>query len=251
MSRRCEPLRVEDVTRLPGQCSGCLHWEHAVDPAGLPGLPSAAADSQRYKTRWWSAALSRGQVAGVVVRADTAEGAGTEGHDQAIIGYATYRVPERSQGDALTILGLHVALQFRAAGVGRQLVLAVARQALLRPRIRAVEATAGLPFSMPGQWRPGCVAPLDFWLGCGFTVVQPHPLTPRVRLDARVLATWRTGLSAAAGTAWDRVRGTVAPQPVPGQARSGAQALRKSLSSASRADLGRAPTMDFTTSPPW
>lgn len=263
MSRRCEPLRAEDVARLPGQCSGCLHWEQAVDSTSLPDLASPAVDIRRHKTRWWTEALASGRVAGVVLREDGTGSEQPQGDRPAIIGYATYRIPARSQGDALTILGLHVALERRADGIGRSLVLAVARQALLRPRVRAVEATAGLPFSMPGRWRPRCVAPLDFWLGCGFTVVQPHPLTPRVRLDARVLATWRTGLSAAAETAWERVRGTVSPQPVPGQALSRDQALRrdqavgrdqslrKGLSSASRADLGRAPTMDFTTSPPW
>ena len=249
MGRRCEPLRAEDVARLPGQCAGCLHWERAVDPAGLPDLTSVG-DSRQHKTRWWTEALASGRVAGVVLRTDgTASELPLGG--SAIIGYATYRIPERSQGDALSILGLHVAMERRATGIGRQLVLAVARQALLRPRVRAVEATAGLPFSMPGHWRPRCVAPLDFWLGCGFTIVQAHPLTPRVRLDARMLATWRTGLSATAGSAWKRVWGTVSPQPVPGQALGRDQALRKSLSSASSADLGRAPTMDFTTSPPW
>ena len=66
-----------------------------------------------------------------------------------------------------------------------------------------------------------CVVPLDFWLACGFTIVREHPVNPRVRLDARGLAAWRSEVEEAVELAWDRVRGAVRPDPVPRPALSG------------------------------
>jgi GNAT superfamily N-acetyltransferase len=124
----------------------------------------------------------------------------------------TYSVPDRSTSDALTVLALHVGADHRGAGLGRALVHQVAREALRRPRVRAVEALAS---RFPGA---PCLVPLDFWLACGFSIVHDHPLTPRVRLDARVLATLRSEVEEAVELAWDRLRGAVRPEPAPGPA---------------------------------
>nr|MBA3720326.1 GNAT family N-acetyltransferase [Nocardioidaceae bacterium] len=211
---------ADDVARLPGACATCLHWERVVNAEAVDALESpnggAGEAVEQVKRRWWLESLSAGTVAGVVARAPRgATGNGNSdgnGAGAAVAGYVTYRLP--SDGvDALTVLALHVDAGCRGAGLGRALVHQVAREALRRsggrPRTRAVEALAA---RVPGT---PCLVPLDFWLACGFVVVHEHPLTPRVRLDARVLAGWRTEVGEAVELAWDRLRGVVRPEPAP------------------------------------
>ncbi len=217
MSRRSTALTPADLVRLPGDCSSCLRWERFVDRGELDGDgsgESGVADRTRTKQRWWVESLASGSAAGVVVRAGN--GAGESAGSLA--GYVTYAVPARAGGAALTVLGLHVDAGCRGVGLGRALVHAVAREALRRPRVRAVEALAARGHPVAGLG--SCLAPLDFWLACGFTVVREHPTSPRVRLDARSLAGWRTGVEDAVEQAWERVRGAVRPEPTPGPALS-------------------------------
>ncbi len=230
--RRSSVLVPDDVERLPGRCASCLRWERYADVGALARAESTESDvgsadrggsrggvATRVKRRWWVEGLSTGPVGGLVVRAPTANGvptaggigAGTDG-SAPVAAYVTYALPVRAGDDALTVLALHVAEDRRGSGLGRALVHQVAREALRRPRVRAVEALA--------QRSPGvsCLVPLDFWLACGFTVVREHPLTPRVRLDARVLATLRVEVEEAVELAWGRLRGVVRPEPAPGPA---------------------------------
>lgn len=224
MSRRSTALTPDDVARLPGPCAGCLRWERFVDRGALDGdgrNGAPEAEITAAKRRWWADGLASGAVGGVVVRA-AGSGPGAPpagGAPGALAGYVTYAVPPRSGGDALTVLGMHVDPGCRGVGLGRALVQAVAREALRRPRVRAVEAVAGRDAAIPAAAQ--CVVPLDFWLACGFTIVREHPLNPRVRLDARGLAAWRTEVEEAVELAWDRLRGAVRPDPVPGPALSG------------------------------
>lgn len=294
MARRNQALGPDDVPALPGGCGSCLRWERFADGALLPigGRGAGGAEATAgaaAKRRWWSEALTAGRGAGVVVRAGT-NGAGPVGPDGGLAGYVTYLVPDRSGGDALTVLGLHVDTSCRGLGLGRVLVHAVARAALRRPGVRAVEALAapegrdardrngaeangsschgaggsgaaangaaangaganaaaangaagnaaggnghqcsdrvapdafGPDGSAGRAYTASCLVPLDFWLGCGFTVVREHPFTPRVRLDTRVLAGWRTEVEGAFELAWQRLRGAVRPDPAPGPALSG------------------------------
>lgn len=228
MARRSPALTPDDVAVLPGRCAGCLTWERYADgaPLILAVADDGGEDAAAAKRRWWVQTLSAGTGGGVVVRAPdrapaNGNGDGSAGGGPApVIAYATYALPLRGTGgDALGVLGLHVADGCRGMGLGRALVRQVAREALRRPRVRAVEAT-GVRVPAHRSSRYGrCVVPLDFWLACGFTVVREHPLTPRVRLDARVLAAWRSELEEAVELAWTRVRGAVRPpEPAAGPA---------------------------------
>jgi len=218
MARRSGTLVADDVARLPGACATCLHWERVVDADAIEAVERSNGGvgeaAEQVKRRWWLESLSAGTVAGVVARAPRAgNGNGSDngsgdGPGAAVAGYVTYRLP--SDGvDALTVLALHVDTGCRGAGLGRALVHQVARETLRRPRVRAVEALAARVSGTP------CLVPLEFWLACGFVVVHEHPLTPRVRLDARVLAGWRTEVEEAVELAWDRLRGAVRPEPAP------------------------------------
>ncbi len=207
VAHRSMAMTAADVARLPGGCSSCLRWERFVDHGQLDGDGSgvvAAADLTVAKQRWWVEASSSGSVGGVVVRAG-----GAAAGSAPLAGYATFVVPARGSGAALNVLGLHVDQGCRGVGLGRVLVLAVAREALRRPRLRAVEAMAARTPLSP------CLVPLDFWLACGFLVVRDHPTTPRVRLDPRGLASWRSEVEGAVEQAWERLRGAVRPAPPP------------------------------------
>ena len=226
MARRSGTLVAEDVARLPGACATCLHWERVVDAGAVDAVERSNGGgeaAEQVKRRWWLESLSAGTVAGMVARAPrgatgngnsdgNSDGNGNgngNGAGAAVAGYVTYRLPSGSGVDALTVLALRVDAGCRGAGLGRALVHQVAREAMRRPRVRAVEALAA---RVPGT---PCLVPLDFWLACGFVVVHEHPLTPRVRLDARVLAGWRTEVGEAVELAWDRLRGVVRPEPAP------------------------------------
>lgn len=216
-----------DLAQLPGDCASCLRWERFVDRGELDGDgrgTSGEADLTRLKRRWWIEALASGSAAGMVVRGglratpEPASGSGPAAAAQPVAGYVTYAVPARTGGAALTVLALHVDAGCRGVGLGRALVHAVAREAIRRPRVRAVEALAAR--GPAGVGLGGCLAPLDFWLACGFTVVREHPTSPRVRLDVRALNAWRSGVEDAVEQAWERVRGVVRPEPTPGPALS-------------------------------
>ena len=193
MSRRHQALAPADLAQLPDACASCLRWERFVDRGELDGDgrgTAGEADLTRLKRRWWIEALASGTAAGIVVRAGTgatpepASGLGPASVGRPVAGYVTYAVPARTGGAALTVLALHVDVGCRGVGLG------------------------------------GCLAPLDFWLACGFTVVREHPTSPRVRLDVRALNAWRSGVEDVVEQAWERVRGVVQPDPTPGPALS-------------------------------
>jgi len=238
VGRGTSALRPDDIDRLPGACARCLRWERFVDGArqvadrraAAPADRTGTGDTPADKRRWWMQTMAAGSGGGVVIRATTGDR-----QSGRVLAYATYAVPRRAEpngsgpersgsdrrgADALRVLGLHVDEHCRGVGLGRVLVQALAREALRRPRIKAVEALAGGPLLVRGVG-PGCLVPLDFWLACGFEVTRQHPVTPTVRLDARVLAAWRTEMEEALEQAWGRLRGAVRPEPAPRPALSG------------------------------
>ena len=99
----------------------------------------------------------------------------------------------------------------------------------------------------------------------GFKTQRAHATTPRMRMDLRTAVTWRDEVEAAL----ERLLGAVRPAPkttptapevdasgrAAGSTGSASGSLAgqamNSASSLSSAAFGRAPTIDFTTSPPW
>jgi len=254
IARRIAPLATEGLDLLPDACRGCVRWE--LGPLGV-------AAAQRHgcvataKRGWWEDALLEGSAGGVLARIDNRP-----------VGYATWSLAARSGGgaaapsapvspDAKLLMALRVDPEHRGTGLGRWLVQAVVGHALRQPRHpgrRSVQPAQGVrALEAYGTHRPGdddCLVPVAFLLACGFEVVREHPRSPRLRLDARRLATWRADVE----EAWVRLRGAVRPGPVLEPAgRTGSRRvaqLMKSPRSLSRAALGLAPTIDLTTSPP-
>lgn len=219
IARRTVPLASDALDEFPTACRACVRWE--LDP-----LSAARArrghETAEAKQRWWREALAEGHGGGVLARIDGRTA-----------GYATWSRPGHAGGggatpagpvspDAVLLMALRVDPGHRGAGLGRWLVQAVVRQALRQPGDgRGARALEVYGDRLAGGDGAGCLAPVGFWLACGFEVVREHPTTPRLRLDARRLATWRADVRADVEEAWVRLRGVVRPDPAPVPLRRG------------------------------
>jgi GNAT superfamily N-acetyltransferase len=221
IGRRTVSLAGSGLHLLPATCRDCVRWE--LDPLSAAQAAAAGGTAQA-KQQWWQETLTQGYGGGVLARID-----------QQTVGYATWSLPEHAGGgsarvtgpvspDAVLLMALRVEPDHRGKGIGRWLVQAVLRQVLRQPGDRrgprAVEVFGN---GLPGGEGADCLAPTEFWVACGFDVVRQHPMTPRLRLDARRLATWRADVRADVEEAWVRLRGAVrpAPSPTPVPARRG------------------------------
>lgn len=213
IGRRTVPLAGSGLASLPVSCRGCVRWE--LDPLSASRAAAAGTTAQA-KRDWWQETLTSGTGGGVLARID-----------QQTVGYATWSLPQHADGgsatatgpvspDAVLLMALRVEPDHRGTGLGRWLVQAVLRQVLHQPGswrgARAVEVFGSRLASRAGA---DCLAPTGFWVACGFDVVREHPFTPRLRLDARRLATWRADVRADVEEAWVRLRGAVRPPPTP------------------------------------
>jgi len=213
IGRRIVPLARSGLHSLPTRCRTCVRWE--LDPLSAARATTAEMSAQA-KRDWWQETLTSGSGGGVLARID-----------QQTVGYATWALPHRAGGgsatatgpvspDAVLLMALRVEPDHRGTGFGRWLVQAVLRQVLHQPGdgrgTRAVEVFGSRLTSRDGA---DCLAPTGFWVACGFDVVREHPLTPRLRLDAGRLATWRADVRADVEEAWVRLRGAVRPPPAP------------------------------------
>jgi GNAT superfamily N-acetyltransferase len=192
MTIRVSTLTLDTIDDLPAPCRSCVVWEYGK-----------RASDQAVKDEWVSAVLldwgSCGRVAYV---------------DDVPAGYAMYARPRYLDGgmfsmtavsaDAVLLTTLLVLPQFRDAGIGRLLVQAVAKDAVRRRGVRAVEAFG----DQRGGSIGGCVAPADFLGAVGFKTVRPHPRYPRMRLDLRSLVWWRGEM----GDAIERWLGAIRPE---------------------------------------
>lgn len=197
MARRFRPLTTADLTALPEPCGRCSFWG-----VGLTDLASPA-DSRRPETtvEWAEAVIRHWGHCGVAAY-----------NDHELIGHLTMgpagQVPRLAafattpvSPDAAVLMSVWVAEEHRGHGVGRHLLQSAAGL-LVRRDIRALEAV--------GTYRePSCLPPAAWLEKVGFTVVRPHPVTPRLRMDLQGAQRWRPGL----GAAWNRLSGLVA-QPV-------------------------------------
>lgn len=208
MARRFRPMTAADLAGLPGPCGACTFWE-----ASLVDLASSPDERRRAETKadWAQAVTRHWGYCGVAAY-----------NDDELIGHLTMapaiHVPRLGafattpvSPDAAVLMSVRVAEEHRGHGVGRHLLQSAAGL-LVRRDIRALEAV--------GSYRdgPSCMLPATWLETVGFTVVRPHPVTPRLRMDLQSTQRWRPDLSAA----WSRLTGLVA-KPVVAEPASYAQ----------------------------
>jgi len=190
----CVDLTLDNLHDLPGPCRACVFWE--LDPASI-----GAIDPEMEKEAWLSDTLlewgrcghlayAGGQPAGYVLYAPAA-------YVPRSAAFPTAPVSP----DAVLLISGRVLPEFAGRGVGRLLIPAAARDVAQRG-IKALEsfgAVAGLTTS-------DCLLPEAYLRAVGFKTVRPHPLTPRLRLEAKVPISWKADI----GEAVDRLFGAPA-----------------------------------------
>ncbi|MFL6027904.1 MAG: GNAT family N-acetyltransferase [Friedmanniella sp.] len=200
MARRFRPMTAADLLALPEPCSRCTFWE--VSLAEL--ATSSDRRSTEAKQEWAEAVTRYWGYCGVAAYNDTE-----------LIGHLTMApavyVPRLGSfattpvsPDAAVLMSVNVAEEHRGHGVGRHLVQSAAAL-VARRDIRALEAV--------GTYRdgPSCMLPAAWLQAVGFTVVRPHPVTPRLRMDLQATQRWRPDL----GAAWSRLTELVAQPAAP------------------------------------
>src|SRR5580698_3119062 len=182
MTRRLANVTLDNLDDLPGRCRRCVFWE--LDPvAGARAIE--AGDPSLEKEAWVSAALLEWGSCGKVLYVD--------GVPAGFILYAPPSYVPRSvafptspvSADAVLLMTAAVLPEFSGAGLGRLLVPGVAKD-LMRRGVKALEAFADARWSEVGH----CLLPADYLLAVGFKTVRPHPLTPRLRLELKSVASW-------------------------------------------------------------
>ncbi|GAA5140587.1 GNAT family N-acetyltransferase [Nocardioides marinquilinus] len=242
MTRRTVPLTVDRLALLDDgvlPCAGCVRWE--LDAVRHARVASDGDAVRATKQEWLSTVLREWGSCGRVVLVDDEP-----------VGLACYAPPAFYPGaaahptapvsaDAVLLAALHVAPAHRGGGLARLLVQGVVRDLVTRGGVRALEAFA----TTRTPARGGCLLPQELLARVGFRTHRAHPTTPRMRMEVRSVSVWRDEVEAALERLVDAVRPGV---PAPSVNRSQPVKASRSFSSAA---LGLAPTMDFTTSPPW
>ncbi len=203
--RKVDRLTLDNLARLPGHCGSCTFWE--LDPVRRDQVRGHEAEE---KAAWLSSLLREWGSVGRVLEMD-AEPVGHVIWAPALYlpgseGFATAPV----SSDAVLLGSMYVDPSYRGQGLGRVLVQAMAKDAILHGGIGAIETF--------GAHRPRdevCVLPVDFLLAVGFKTHRPHPLYPRMRMDLRTTVRWKEEFEAAAERILEVVKRPVR-QPVPG-----------------------------------
>jgi GNAT superfamily N-acetyltransferase len=203
MSRRTAPLTLDHLAQVREPCRSCLFWStDAVSRARL-----AHGEETEERDAWLSWVLREWGSAGRVALIDGE-----------VVGHAIYAPVPFFPGaagfptsppspDAVLLSTVYVDPSARHGGVGRLLVQGMARD-LVQREISAVEA-----FGDTRGRSVGCVMPAEFLGRVGFKTQRAHVTTPRMRMDLRRVATWKSEVEATLEKLWGVVRPAAQPSP--------------------------------------
>jgi len=190
-ARRFRPLRVADIPNLPEPCARCAFWETSL---GDLVYPADHRDDSKVKLEWAETVTARWGYCGVLALNDGEPiGFLTMAPSALVPRLGGFSTTPMSPGAAV-LMSAQVIDGFRGKGIGRQLVSSAA-SLLVRRDIRALEAIG------TNREGPSCMTPTPFLESVGFTIIRPHPVTPRLRMDLQSTQRWIPDL----GAAWNRL----------------------------------------------
>lgn len=189
MSRKLRPLTLDDIGRLPAGCDSCAFWESESRQERRCG---AVCDTEVVRQWYLRVSDEWGECGRVAYE------------DDEVIGFIKY-APSGYFPQAKTfpvspadpnvplISCMHVTPEARHHGLGTVMLRAALGDLVLRGE-RRVEAFASVTKPSPAEEPP--LLGIDFLLRNGFTVSQPHPQYPLLKLDLRSLAVLTENLEA-------------------------------------------------------
>ena len=187
MTRKLRPLTLGDLDRVPASCRGCAFWEAAGErerTCGSVNDPELLRAWYRHVTDEWGEC---GRVAY---------------EDDELLGFVKYApsgyfpqastFPSAPQDPTVPLIAcLHIAPEARHHGLGSVMLRAALRDLVSRGE-RRVEVFAAA--QKPAILDESPVLGIEFLLRNGFTVSQPDPHYPLLKLDLRALVTWTENL---------------------------------------------------------
>jgi GNAT superfamily N-acetyltransferase len=170
VSIRVLDVGLDNLHQCPKPCLGSVFWEmHDPDAEMDPGF---------HKEEWFSSTLLEWGRCGKLLLVDE-EAAGFAQYGPPTLFAGLGKFPwARVSGDALFLAYCFVDERYRGRGLGRELVRAVARDAV-ESGYRALETVGDR------SWDGGWVHPEGFLRSCRFSVLHEHPRYPVLRLDTR------------------------------------------------------------------
>ncbi len=182
MTRKLKPLGFDDLGRLPVGCGECSFWESAGERARRCG---SVCDADHVRDWFLRVNEEWGACGRVAVE------------DDAVLGFIKYApsayfpqaitFPARPNDPSVPLIAcLHIAPEARHRGLGGVLIRAALRDLAQRGE-RRVEAFGAAQALVAPDESP--MIGLDFLLRIGFTVSNPDPRYPLLRLDLRSLVT--------------------------------------------------------------
>lgn len=187
MTRRVSRLTVGGLAVLPDHCQDCTYWQ--FDPVRRA---QEQGRERMAKATWLAEVATEWGQCGSLLRIDDAY----VGHIMwapamylpGADGFATSPV----SSDAVVMAAIHIDPSYRHQGLGRVLVQSMVSEVAQRGDTRAIEAFGAVQ-PVPGE----CVVPMEFLAVTGFEVVRDHGRYPRMRLDLRSVASWRSDVESA------------------------------------------------------
>jgi GNAT superfamily N-acetyltransferase len=188
VARKIRTLTVERIGDLPDPCSSCAMWEvggaHAPTCAPARAREELAAWVREVRSEWGEC----GRIA-----YENGEALGFVKYAPARFFPRVTSMPSGVPDEGSVLLAcLHVEPDVRDAGLGKVLLQAALRDLVSRGE-RVVEAYASSD-SSDRETTP--LLTVEFLLKQGFTVVRPHPTTPLMRLELKMLASWTESVEA-------------------------------------------------------
>jgi GNAT superfamily N-acetyltransferase len=187
MARRLVDITLDNLNDLPGSCRTCVFWE--LDAA----VPRDAADPAIEKEAWVSDTLLQWGSCGKLAYIDGVPAGYMLYAPAAYVPRATAFPTAPVSPDAVLLMSGRVNQEYAGKGVGGALAQSVARDVAQRG-IKAMEAFGHTGVAHPDSVR--CILPAGYLRAVGFKTVRAHPHMPRLRLETRALAAWRSEIEA-------------------------------------------------------